>query len=244
MADAFPFRLYGGATRPDAISGLNPGFANALLALYAAAPPEVQRELGLNSAYRSPKVQAALYARSDKTGHTVAAPGKSRHNYGEAADLYGFGLKGGAQVSQATKDWVHANASKYGLTFPMSHEPWHIQLARSPGQSGPGAMTSATADILPTSEPGVPEEEAPETSNLSRLFSAALTPSGDTESRTVQEFPSFDPGTTLLEIPSAIPAALPAGRARAMAPVGTLADLFTVRPVGQAGTALLPGRRF
>src|SRR5262245_59660622 len=72
-AAAFPTKLYGGATRQDAITGLNSGFSNAMLALYNAAPPEVQRELGLNSAYRSAAVQQALWDKSDKTGRNVAA---------------------------------------------------------------------------------------------------------------------------------------------------------------------------
>jgi muramidase (phage lysozyme) len=138
---ALQYSLYGGATRPDAISGLNPRLAAALERLYAEAPPEVQRELGLNSAYRSKEVQQALWDKSDKTGRTVAAPGKSRHNSGEAVDLFGFGLKGGGQVSQATKDWVGANLGKYGLVRPMDYEPWHLQLAdagKAP-QQGPQA---------------------------------------------------------------------------------------------------------
>src|SRR6187455_2710622 len=96
---ASPYKLYGGATREDAISGLNPAFDQALLALYNAAPPEVQAELGLNSAYRSIATQQKLWDASDKSGKWVAAPGKSKHNAGTAADLYGFGLTHGKQVS-------------------------------------------------------------------------------------------------------------------------------------------------
>jgi D-alanyl-D-alanine carboxypeptidase len=124
---ALPYRLYGGATRPDALN-FNPGFSDALAALYAAAPPDVQRELGLNSGYRSRAVQEKLFNASDKTGHSVARPGHSKHESGSAADLYGFGLSGGPSVSDATKAWVKANADKHGLYFPMSYEPWHIQL--------------------------------------------------------------------------------------------------------------------
>jgi hypothetical protein len=142
---AFPYRLYGGAARSDAISGLNPAFASALTDLFNAAPPEVQAQLGLASAYRSVARQQELWNASDKSGRWVAAPGKSRHNFGEAADLYGFGLKNAGNVSQATRDYVHQNAGNYGLAFPMSYEPWHIQLARSQGQSGPGASRAGDA---------------------------------------------------------------------------------------------------
>jgi len=155
---AFPYKLYGGATREDAITGMNKSFSDALLSLYNAAPPEVQRELGLNSAYRNAAIQQQLWDKSDKTGRNVAPPGKSRHQFGEAADLYGFGLTKD-QVSQATKDWVTQNAQKYGLFFPMEHEPWHIQLAKAQGQAGPGASPGAVGPHVqhpPTATVGQP----------------------------------------------------------------------------------------
>jgi hypothetical protein len=130
LASLFPFKLYGGALRPDAITGLTPRFRQSLLDLFNAAPSGVQGELGLTSAYRSPEVQARLYNASDRTGRTVAAPGRSRHNFGDAADLFGFGLKGNPLVSQATRDWVHQHAPQFNLNFPMNYEPWHIQLAK------------------------------------------------------------------------------------------------------------------
>lgn len=152
-AAAFPYRLYGGATREDAITGLNRQFNDALTRLYNDAPPEVQRELGLNSAYRNKAIQQQLWDKSDKTGRRVAAPGKSRHQFGEAADLYGFGLTKD-QVSQATRDWVAQNAQKYGLGFPVEGEPWHIQLMRSQGQAGQNAQA------LPPQQQGGPGEGA------------------------------------------------------------------------------------
>lgn len=121
------YKLYGGATRADAISGLDPRFWGALEQMYAAAPPEVRAELGLNSAYRSIERQQQLWDASDKSGKMVAPPGKSKHNHGLAADLYGFGLSKGPKVSDATRAWVHSNAGQYGLYFPMDYEPWHIQ---------------------------------------------------------------------------------------------------------------------
>jgi hypothetical protein len=141
-----PYQLYGGATRPDALN-FNAAFAEAMNALYAAAPPEVQSELGLTSGYRSPEVQQALWDKSDKTGHTVARPGRSKHQHGTAADLYGFGLGDGPSVSQATKDWVHQNAAAHGLAFPMNYEPWHVQLANgtAPAAEGTTAGTMASA---------------------------------------------------------------------------------------------------
>lgn len=140
---ASPYKLYGGALRSDAISGLNPEFEAALEAMYAGAPPEVQRELGLNSAYRDRATQTRLFNASDRTGRTVARPGTSKHEKGMAADLYGFGLKGGGDVSQATKDWVKANAGNYNLYFPMGYEPWHIQMMAKAGDGAAATPPSA-----------------------------------------------------------------------------------------------------
>ena len=54
--------LTGGGTRADAISGLDPAFAGALQRMFADAPPEIQAELRILSAYRSPTIQTQLYA--------------------------------------------------------------------------------------------------------------------------------------------------------------------------------------
>jgi len=58
----------------------------------------------------------------------IGMPGGSKHQHGEAADL---GWNGGA-FSKAPKEvveWVHSNAGRYGLAFPMAHENWHIETA-------------------------------------------------------------------------------------------------------------------
>ena len=169
----FPYRLEGGGRRPDAISGMQQPFNQALLAMYQAAPPEVQRELGIASGYRSNKVQTALWNASDKTGRTVARPGSSKHEHGTAADLFGFGLKNAGNVSQATKDWVHQNAGQFGLYFPMDYEPWHIQLKDTSGLRHVGGAGSSAAsfgqntigggggpgvNIDPTGSPGMTPE--------------------------------------------------------------------------------------
>ena len=157
MADSafsFPYRLTGGATRPDAISGLNPGFRAALVNLYNAAPPEVQKYLGLTSAYRNNAVQKVLWDASDKTGRTVAAPGHSQHNLGLAADFSGMGVKGAGRDPQSVIDWVHQNAGQYGLTFPMSYEPWHVQPMKN--FTGDGGTAMASNVPVPTPRPETP----------------------------------------------------------------------------------------
>ena len=50
----------------------------------------------------------------------AASPGTSRHGWGIASDV-NFGGKTSSQ------EWAHANASKYGLSFPLSNEAWHIE---------------------------------------------------------------------------------------------------------------------
>jgi hypothetical protein len=124
-----PF-LTGGATRADAMTGLNPNFNSALKDMFQAAPPHIQKELRVMSAYRSPEIQKALYENAlKKYGSEAAArkwvapPGRSQHNHGMAADL--------TFLSDDAKKWVHANAEKHGMHFPMSWEPWHIELAGS-----------------------------------------------------------------------------------------------------------------
>lgn len=168
----FPFHLFGGALRPDAISGLTSPFRKRLTDMFNAAPASVQKELGLTSAYRSPAVQAALYRASHGSG-MVGRPYRSRHNFGDAADLYGFGMGGrGAQVSPETADWVHQHAGDFGLYFPMMdpkrhpYEPWHIQLMRSTGMAGPGPQPGVALGTTPTPTDRPADQPAPDGSPL------------------------------------------------------------------------------
>lgn len=80
----------------------------------------------ITSGKRDPQKQKDLWAKALKkygdpeiADNWVARPGTSKHESGLAADL--------RWASDADKKWYHANAKKYGLYFPMSHEPWHIQ---------------------------------------------------------------------------------------------------------------------
>lgn len=118
--------VVGGGQRPDAISGLSPGFQSSLQSMFAAAPPEVQQYLRITSGYRSPEVQQRLwdealakYGSPEAARKWVAPPGSSQHNHGSAADL--------KYLAPEAQEWVHQNASQFGLYFPMGHEPWHIE---------------------------------------------------------------------------------------------------------------------
>jgi hypothetical protein len=111
---------------PDHVDGLTPDFQARLSALVAAAPPRIQPKLGIYSGYRSPERQRQLFLASDRSGKMVARPGRSFHEKGRAVDL----AYDGKSLSRAPKDvvkWIHDNAAKFGLYFPMSYENWHIE---------------------------------------------------------------------------------------------------------------------
>lgn len=119
--------LVDGATRPDALSGMDGAFLDALTTMFSSAPPEIQQNLRIASGYRSPEVQASLYqdalrryGSEAEARRWVAPPGRSQHNHGRAADLRY--LNGDARA------WAHANAANFGLNFPLGNEDWHIEL--------------------------------------------------------------------------------------------------------------------
>lgn len=126
------------------IADLDPRFSDALSRMIAAAPPELQSQFSIYSGARSNQRQAELYAAAlKKYGNEqaarkwVAPPGRSRHNHGTASDL--------RYASPEARKWAHENAKNYGLTFPMGHEPWHIELV-----GARDGMKSAPADANPT----------------------------------------------------------------------------------------------
>lgn len=126
-------RAVQGATRPDAIINLDASFATNLAAMMEDAPPGIREGLGLMSGYRSEERQAELweealkkYGSPEAARKWVAPPGNSKHNSGQAVDL----SWNGRSLKHAPKDvidWVHQNAGKYGMHFPMSWEPWHVE---------------------------------------------------------------------------------------------------------------------
>lgn len=148
----------GGATRTDSFSGMNPEFSAALAQMFSTAPPEIQAQLRVGSGYRSPERQAQLweealrkYGSPEVARKWVAPPGNSQHNHGNAADL--------KYLSPEAKAWAHANAAQYGLSFPLSNEDWHIELATARGGSGHqphgagGSAQNALAGMPPQSAP-------------------------------------------------------------------------------------------
>lgn len=164
-------RAHDGATRVDALGGLDKDFAVNLAALLEDAPPGLEG-IGLTSAYRSTERQKELFANSDGSGHAVARPGHSSHEFGLAVDLTWNGKKiKRGDVPDEVIDYLHDNAAAYGLNFRMSWEDWHIEPidARqriaggeaSPGSGSGSAITArGTGVSAGASAPSVAEQQA------------------------------------------------------------------------------------
>ncbi len=114
-------------------TNLDPEFWARFGAFQAAAPGHIS----ITSGYRSVTEQAVLYEKYlNGTGNLAAAPGKSNHNHGLALDI--------AFSSAEVQQWAHQNAAAYGLNFPISSEPWHIEpLGLRSGSFTPGQPPAA-----------------------------------------------------------------------------------------------------
>lgn len=140
----------GGALRPDALTGLNSGFAGQLAAMVTAAEAALgPGVVKITSAFRSVERQAELfeqavrkYGSEAEARKWVAPPGKSNHNAGLAADL--------DFANPAARAWVHGNAARFGLGFPMSWEPWHIEPANARAMRQAPALPVAQLERLAT----------------------------------------------------------------------------------------------
>lgn len=139
--DFTPYAQGGAAARPDSFTGMADPFQQALARMLQEAPAEVK--IGITSGYRSPEVQQRLweealikYGSPEAARKWVAPPGKSQHNHGNAADL--------EFMSPEAQEWVHQNAERYGLVFPLSNEAWHVELAGARGHDH-GAHAPAAA---------------------------------------------------------------------------------------------------
>lgn len=121
------------------VQGLNADFLKKLQEWNAA----VGNRYYVNSGYRSIEHQTRLWNASDKTGRMVARPGGSNHNFGVAADL-------GPTTTAAHR----ALAARYGLRFPMSYEPWHVEPVGARGMrngersSGGGVFSGLAGKIM------------------------------------------------------------------------------------------------
>ncbi|WEJ11174.1 D-alanyl-D-alanine carboxypeptidase family protein [Sinorhizobium prairiense] len=110
----------------DHVNGMADAFASKLAKMLASMPDDLKGSVTINSGYRSIERQQQLwldalkkYGSPEAARKWVAPPGNSQHNKGNAADL--------GYSSDRARQWMHANASNFGLSFPMGHEPWHIE---------------------------------------------------------------------------------------------------------------------
>lgn len=174
MSNTFDWTRYatGGATRPDSFTGMKPEFRSALEQLFTAAPADLGLQVG--SGYRSIERQRQLWEASDKSGRMVARPGGSRHNHGDAADLSAAGLRLD-KASPAARQWVHDNAAQYGLTFPMSWEPWHVELVGARGGKGVAARPAGTSTAALSATP-IAQQMTPNAGPAPAVFGDVVAP--------------------------------------------------------------------
>lgn len=105
----------------DWYTGMDTGFASRLKQLI----DDSNGAIWVGSGYRSVEEQQALWDQAvidygpEEARKWVAPPGSSNHNHGVAADL--------GYATDEIEQWVHDNAYRYGLVFPMGWEPWHIE---------------------------------------------------------------------------------------------------------------------
>lgn len=104
-------------SKGSAPGGLNIYFWNRLSALFDAAAAAGYDHIGMTDTWRPYSVQVTCKIEKPDL---CATPGKSLHGWGIAADLNYYKV-------DAAQKWIHDHAIEYGLEFPMSYEPWHIQ---------------------------------------------------------------------------------------------------------------------
>lgn len=152
---------------------------------------EAGGRISIVSGYRSPERQQQLWAQAlrkygsaEAARKWVAPPGASNHNKGAAFDL-------GGDLQLA-----HMLAPKYGLSFPMGHEPWHIEMAGQRNSSHPAAYTTPPEDDSPAGS-GDPTDQVFAT--LSNLLNSPADTSavGEAAVDTSTPAPSDDLGSDL-----------------------------------------------
>lgn len=161
--DFSPYAV-GGALRPDSFSGLTPDFRSNLWSMLQAAEQDLGPDaLKITSAYRSPELQASLFADAvsrygspQAARRWVAPAGRSQHNLGNAVDFAGpgGGLLRDANSREAV--WLRENAPRFNLAVPMDWEPWQVELAGARGAGAPNVTMSTRG---PSSMPTNPQQQ-------------------------------------------------------------------------------------
>lgn len=139
----------------DAYEGLDPMFAARLKAMVQASGGRITLRGG-SYGFRSYEDQVRIWNQAvAKYGSEAAArkwaavPGKSNHGKGFAYDL---GYQGDGQA------WAQQNAARFGLFFPMNHEPWHVEPIRNALDENfePEAYTEPPIGGTPVGDPHDP----------------------------------------------------------------------------------------
>lgn len=139
------------AARGPSVPGDEEGMSEAqiLMARLQRFIADAPGKIGLGKTTRSYEEQVRLYNNYKAgKGPLAAKPGTSKHGNGRANDL--------KYENDAVRQWALANASKYGLAFPIydpkkkrSHdESWHIEVMQGPGM-GKGRAAPATGGQTP-----------------------------------------------------------------------------------------------
>lgn len=169
------YAVGGAAARPDSFTKLNQDYAARVAQMLQAADVELgPQALKITSAYRSPEVQARLYQQAlAKYGSPqaarkwVAPPGRSKHNAGLAVD---FANAQGSLLRDAKSreaQWIAQNAARFGLSVPMSWEPWQVELAGARGGQTPRVGFGPNVPAAPQTNQGLAAMFAADPSALS-----------------------------------------------------------------------------
>lgn len=131
------------------LSGLDPAFAQKIQQMIAASGGKITIVSGFREhAQQTQLWNAAIkkYGSESAARQWVAPPGSSNHERGFAVDL-------GGDVALA-----HQLAPRFGLNFPMGHEPWHVEPAgltssKDAHTPAPGLNPDGTANPTDTRQP-------------------------------------------------------------------------------------------
>jgi LAS superfamily LD-carboxypeptidase LdcB len=148
------------------VEKLNPGFAKNLVAAMQAAKEATGEDVLITSAYRSPEQQAQLYANYIKgpfeykgkvyqpnaeQNYPVAKPGNSAHETGKAVDL----------SSGKAREWIRANAAKFGLKDLAGDEVHFSDAGASPeGEPNQQEITPQQARDAAMAAASTPESQS------------------------------------------------------------------------------------
>lgn len=138
-------------SRGAGIQGLQQGVSDRVASMMKAARA-AGFSVSIGGGWRSFEAQVRLKKQKPRL---AATPGRSNHGWGLAADLvYG---------SAAARRWVHANATRFGLRFPMGYEPWHIEptrIVKSGTGKTYGGSASAPKSSSTAKKPAAPKPAA------------------------------------------------------------------------------------